>query len=172
MEVLSHGIRRRPSLPGGFPPSTLSVLRLNYCVRDGNRWDPQAIVTGNCIRLCSLQDSLRPPLSLPARSPLPAPFPFSDAFAFRFNPRRFFLRFHATSLRFSSFRFHTFKTAQALRLSPSLLRHLTACRLSETVSFLFSDQALDLLVSSSSIRCRTSTDDLSTSSSLRGLTRF
>ena len=92
--------------------------------------------------------------------------------AFRFNPRRFFLRFHAASLRFSSFRFHTFKTAQALRLSPSLLRHLTACRLSETVSFLFSDQALDLLVSSSSIRCRTSTDDLSTSSSLRGLTRF
>ena len=76
MEVLSHGIRRRPSLPGGFPPSTLSVLRLNYCVRDGNRWDPQAIVTGNCIRLCSLQDSLRPPLSLPARSPLPAPFLF------------------------------------------------------------------------------------------------
>ena len=70
------GIRQRPSLPGGFPPSTLSVLRLNYCVRDGNRWDPQAIVTGNCIRLCSLQDSLRPPLSLPARSPLPAPFLF------------------------------------------------------------------------------------------------
>ena len=76
LEVLTHGIRRRPSLPGGFPPSTLSVLRLNYCVRDGNRWDPQAIVTGNCIRLCSLQDSLRPPLSLPARSPLPAPFLF------------------------------------------------------------------------------------------------
>ena len=34
----------------------------------------------------------------------------------------------------------------------------------------FSDQALDRLVSSSSIRCRTFTDDLSTSSSLRGLT--
>ena len=34
------------------------------------------------------------------------------------------------------------------------------------------DQALDRLVSSSSIRYRTSTDDLSTSSSLRGLTCF
>ena len=86
MEVLSHGIRRRPSLPGGFPPSTLSVLRLNYCVRDGNRWDPQAIVTGNCIRLCSLQDSLRPPLSLPARSPLPASFPFLRRLSLLFLP--------------------------------------------------------------------------------------
>ena len=36
----------------------------------------------------------------------------------------------------------------------------------------FLDQALDLLVSPSYIRYRTSTDDLSTSSSLRGLTNF
>ena len=161
--------RHRPIFPGSRPPSIFGTDELNYCVRDGNRWDPQAIVTGNCIRLCSLQDSLRPPLSLPARSPLPAPFLFL---------RRLCLSLQSASLlpslprRFSSFRFHTFKTAQALRLSPSLLRHLTTCRLSETVPFLFSDQALDLLVSSSSIRCRTSTDDLSTSSSLRGLTRF
>ena len=42
-----HGIRRRPTLPGRFQPSTISVLRLNFCVRDGNRWIPQAIVTGN-----------------------------------------------------------------------------------------------------------------------------
>ena len=40
-------IRRRPNLPGRFQPSTFSVLRLNFCVRDGNRWVPQAIVTGN-----------------------------------------------------------------------------------------------------------------------------
>ena len=40
-------IRRRPTLPGRFQPSTISVLRLNFCVRDGNRWIPQAIVTGN-----------------------------------------------------------------------------------------------------------------------------
>ena len=47
------------------------------------------------------------------------------------------------------------------------LRLLPACIISS-----FSDQALDRLVSSSCIRCRTSTDDLSTSSSLRGLTHF
>ena len=39
--------RRLPYLPGRFQPSTMSVLRLNVCVRDGNRWIPQAIVTGN-----------------------------------------------------------------------------------------------------------------------------
>ena len=33
-------IRRRPTLPGRFQPSTISVLRLNFCVRDGNRWMP------------------------------------------------------------------------------------------------------------------------------------
>ena len=45
METLNE-IRRRPTLPGRFQPSTISVLRLNFCVRDGNRWVPQAIVTG------------------------------------------------------------------------------------------------------------------------------
>ena len=44
----------------------------------------------------------------------------------------------------------------------------SALLLSQTIWL--SDQALDLLVSSSSIRYRTFTDDLSTSSSLRGLT--
>ena len=52
--MLLIGIQRRPILPGRFQPSTFSVLRLNFCVRDGNRWDPQAIVTGN-IRLWSLR---------------------------------------------------------------------------------------------------------------------
>ena len=42
-------IRRRPTLPGRFQPSTISVLRLNFCVRDGNRWIPFAIATGNRI---------------------------------------------------------------------------------------------------------------------------
>ena len=44
------GIRQRPTLPGRFQPSTISVLRLNFCVRYGNRWNPQAIITGNCMR--------------------------------------------------------------------------------------------------------------------------
>ena len=62
--------------------------------------------------------------------------------------------------------FRTFKTTQenldlSVRLPYSLLiLFLTA----------FSDQALDLLVSSTFICYHTSSDDLSTSSSLRGLT--
>ena len=52
--MISRGIRRRPTLPGRFQPSTISVLRLNFCVRDGNRWIPQAIVTGNSLCECLL----------------------------------------------------------------------------------------------------------------------
>ena len=39
------GMRRRSSLPGRYQPSTFDVLRLNFCVRYGNRWNPQAIAT-------------------------------------------------------------------------------------------------------------------------------
>ena len=52
--------RKESHSMGRFQPSTISVLRLNFCVRDGNRWIPQAIVTGNqaelgffCFRLLS-----------------------------------------------------------------------------------------------------------------------
>ena len=47
--VIIYGIRRRPTLPGRCQPSTISAERLNFCVRYGNRWDPLAITTGNCI---------------------------------------------------------------------------------------------------------------------------
>ena len=40
------GIRRRPDLPGRCQPSTFGAKRLNFCVRDGYRWFPLAIVTG------------------------------------------------------------------------------------------------------------------------------
>ena len=39
-------IRQRPTLPGRLQPSTIGAERLNFCVRDGNRWIPFAIVTG------------------------------------------------------------------------------------------------------------------------------
>ena len=39
------GMRRRSTLPGRYQPSTIDVLRLNFCVRNGNRWNPQAIAT-------------------------------------------------------------------------------------------------------------------------------
>ena len=71
-------IRRRPTLPGRFQPSTISVLRLNFCVRDGNRWIPQAIVTGK--ELCScllLPPSFRRRFGHRTASRLPSAFPRS-----------------------------------------------------------------------------------------------
>ena len=38
-------IRRRPTLPGGLPPSTIGAGSLNFRVRDGNGCDPAAIAT-------------------------------------------------------------------------------------------------------------------------------
>ena len=40
------GGRRQPTLPQRGRCSTIGALRLNFRVRDGNGWDPQAIVTG------------------------------------------------------------------------------------------------------------------------------
>src|ERR1700730_8083475 len=39
--------RRRPTLPGGLPPSTIGAGRLNFRVRNGNGCDPAAMATGN-----------------------------------------------------------------------------------------------------------------------------
>ena len=47
--IASNGIRRRPTLPGRVQPSTIGAEGLNFCVRYGNRWNPFAIATGNCI---------------------------------------------------------------------------------------------------------------------------
>jgi hypothetical protein len=45
-EALSRcEIRRRPTLPGGLPPSTIGADRLNFRVRDGNGCDPVAMAT-------------------------------------------------------------------------------------------------------------------------------
>ena len=41
------GIRRRPTLPGRYQPSTIGTEGLNFCVRYGNRCDPFVITTGN-----------------------------------------------------------------------------------------------------------------------------
>ena len=71
-------IRRRPTLPGRFQPSTISVLRLNFCVRDGNRWIPQAIVTGNiqAVKVSAFSVRLLAFRSV-AASPLPLSLPLS-----------------------------------------------------------------------------------------------
>ena len=39
--------RRRPTLPGGLPPSTIGAGGLNFRVRNGNGCDPAALATGN-----------------------------------------------------------------------------------------------------------------------------
>src|ERR1700694_3286919 len=40
-------IRQRPTLPRGFPRSTIGSGGLNFRVRDGNGCDPSDIATGN-----------------------------------------------------------------------------------------------------------------------------
>jgi hypothetical protein len=46
-------IRRRPTLPGGCPPSTIGAGGLNCSVRNGKRCTPAAMTTGNCEVLAS-----------------------------------------------------------------------------------------------------------------------
>ena len=60
------GIRRRPTLPGRYQPSTIGTEGLNFCVRDGNRCDPFVITTGNGEHIQA--GSLRRPF-LPLRLP-------------------------------------------------------------------------------------------------------
>ena len=52
------GIRQRPILPGRHQPGTFGAEKLNFCVRDGNRWDLLAIVTGNCLDTISYPQNL------------------------------------------------------------------------------------------------------------------
>ena len=35
-----------PIFPGSHPPSIVGACELNFCVRDGNRWNLTAISTG------------------------------------------------------------------------------------------------------------------------------
>ena len=49
--MAENGIRQRPILPGRVQPSTFGTEGLNFCVRDGNRWDPFVIATGNGERI-------------------------------------------------------------------------------------------------------------------------
>ena len=72
------GSRQLPTLPSRSQLSTISVWRLNFCVRYGYRWCPPAIVTGNFpggafplpVRFASLFASASRTLRFP-RSPSP-----------------------------------------------------------------------------------------------------
>ena len=48
-----HQIRQRPTLPGSRPPSTIGAIELNFCVRYGNRWILNAIITGCQLSIAS-----------------------------------------------------------------------------------------------------------------------
>src|SRR5215469_2596756 len=52
--VISKKTRRRPTLPRGFPRSTIGSGGLNFRVRDGNGCDPSDIATGNSSSIAAL----------------------------------------------------------------------------------------------------------------------
>ena len=52
IELLRNKFRQRPTLPGRLQPSTIGTEGLNFCVRDGNRWNPFVITTGNGEHIC------------------------------------------------------------------------------------------------------------------------
>ena len=58
------GSRQLPTLPSRSQLSTISVWRLNFCVRYGYRWCPPAIVTGN---FPQGSFSLAPPFPAPSK---------------------------------------------------------------------------------------------------------
>ena len=239
------------------------MLRLNFCVRYGNRWIPQAIATGNLglpgaswipdslgfallgftligftllgfallvllaclarrlvrgrfapaslsslrvvrlpryrlrfafrLRACSSACRSLPGFRLFVNSRFSfAPCTLKTAQVFEsrdFSPASARLcatnalaRFRVLHVSMPSERSHRLRVAFAFALCSasallslrfgSAFTLLRLCLLPACIISSFSDQALDRLVSSSCIRCRTSTDDLSTSSSLRGLTHF
>ena len=120
-----HLNQRLPILPGGLPPSTFGVCRLNCCVRHGNRWIPTAIAT----ELFTSQDFVSWQLHkkylfltflllLEICSEIPSPtlnfsfftyhtFLYSCSWAFRVSDSVSFAR-----------RFRSFKTASLLKSSP------------------------------------------------------
>ena len=53
--LLLGRIRRRPTLPGGLPPSTIGAGGLNFRVRNGNGCDSAAMATGNLGVLLSMR---------------------------------------------------------------------------------------------------------------------
>ena len=152
---LPFGSRQLPTLPSRSQLSTISVWRLNFCVRYGYRWCPPAIVTGNFpsgrsprFSSASLRSFRFRSASSPLGSlPLPAPS-----------------KLHRSELTSKLSLFFVSRSRSPRAPSASAAFTLAPARSSS------SDQALDRLVSPSSTPHSASTDDLSTSSSLRGLT--
>ena len=60
----------RPIFPGSHPPSIVGTAELNFCVRDGNRWDLSVIYTSHTAR-CPASPERRFAATLAQRSPAP-----------------------------------------------------------------------------------------------------
>ena len=146
-------MRRRSTLPGRYQPSTIDVLRLNFCVRNGNRWNPQAIATAkgelswSGVPWCALRYAVRCSQSSWISLSLIHSLRTRAAVRSRLTPRCP-LGSHSPSHPDN-------RTGRTDHFCVGLGYRL--------------NQAFDRLVSSSCMRYRTSTDDLSTLSSSRGL---
>ena len=143
------GIRQRPTLPGRLQPSTISVWRLNFCVRYGNRWDPPAIATGNCMTFSG--DALRKCGS------------FGPVSRFRSRCPSTMLAFLRSSRPCTHPENRTGKVTWSICIDPK-----AALNAPESENIL--DQALDRLVPASCTCYHAFTADLSTLWSSRGLT--
>ena len=146
-QLLLNGFRQRPTLPGRLQPSTIGTEGLNCCVRYGNRWDPFVITTGNCELVKQVRFLF--PLAF-ARFRLCFPLRFGILSLFQLPVKCFPASLHPDNC-----------TSNDSRLTVQLVSVRLLCFLCSLRSLAL-NQALDLLVSSSSICYHTSTDDLST----------
>ena len=134
------GIRQRLILPGRVQPSTFSTGELNFCVRDGNRWNLSVIATGNGSYLIA------------------SPFSFLPFRKRRVEDPRTLTTAHRMILQtvpISS----QFSVSDLLSLDFALLTLRSAILI---FSFQALNEAFDRLVSSSCTPYSASTDDLST----------
>ena len=134
------GIRQRLILPGRVQPSTFSTGELNFCVRDGNRWNLSVIATGNCGYLVASTFSFLPFRKRRVEDPCTLT-----------TAHRMILQTVPISSQFS--------VSDLLSLDFALLTLRSAILI---FSFQALNEAFDRLVSSSYTPYSASTDDLST----------
>ena len=134
------GIRQRLILPGRVQPSTFSTGELNFCVRDGNRWNLSVIATGNGSYLVASTFSFLPFRKRRVEDPCTLT-----------TAHRMILQTVPISSQFS--------VSDLLSLDFALLTLRSAILI---FSFQALNEAFDRLVSSSYTPYSASTDDLST----------
>ena len=144
-------LRQLPTLPRRFQRSTLGLWTLNYCVRNGNRWNRSGIITAYLNESCSLKTSQK---KLQAN----------------------FTAYTSSHLRYCNVlsAVNVIQSHVAFARVLGTFSRTTCSPFSFILRIRFSDrsvsQALDRLVLVSSTHCCASTPSLSTLSSSRGLT--